>query len=665
MIMFRYLIAIVLVFIGVSLNLNGSSTAVWDNAGISVGIDNHRVETNKKGIKFGDWNLKPSNHDGIIFGTAREVRSDAWLVQTPFYLAQAAAGLPLSNKSYGLGGQNMVVAYNSPVKQISIIGKPFNWGFLFFSGERAISFYWCFKLIFMILLAFEVCMILTKKNLLLSCLGSFWISFSPLVQWWFMQHLGDLVFFSMAAIVTIHYFFEAKSKVAKSGFALLLCSSVIGFIFVIYPGYQVPLAYFLLFYFLAKLLTAIHRKAMDHIDWIILFFALLLFSVTLMITLGESWSAISATLNTVYPGKRIAVGGGIGLTYFMGILTNFFLPFEKLPPAFQAINACELSSTLNFLLLILVTLPFTIKRDKIKENAFGIYLSLFSLFLVFYASIAGLPKIGQKLTLFSFVEPNRAFQLAMVLGVFASIWYVNYLWETRKIQSKIVLWAGIAVQALFMAFCIQTTIFGEFGKVWLFMLLIVYLGSQMLVIYGKKRCFIVLMALLIAISGMTVNPVSQGLPGIYRKALAVKIKALVKSDKEAKWLADGDNLLYQYPQIFGAKMINGVRFYPDKKLWTLLDPGNQNEEKWNRYAHVKITLSTNKENHFENPSADQLRVKMNSSELNVLKVKYLVTNRELMPLLYENNLNAEMIYGPDKDGNRIYKISKLGLDNMP
>ncbi|BDP83759.1 hypothetical protein EfmAA610_09690 [Enterococcus faecium] len=60
------------------------------------------------------------------------------------------------NEDYSLNGQNMIIAYNSPVKDITVIGKPFNWGFFFLGRDRGLSFYWAMKLVVMVLLGFEV-----------------------------------------------------------------------------------------------------------------------------------------------------------------------------------------------------------------------------------------------------------------------------------------------------------------------------------------------------------------------------------------------------------------------------------------------------------------------------------------------------------------------------
>lgn len=55
-----------------------------------------------------------------------------------FYLSQAEEDFPLVNEDYSLNGQNMIIAYNSPVKDITVIGKPFNWHF--FPRKRSRTF---------------------------------------------------------------------------------------------------------------------------------------------------------------------------------------------------------------------------------------------------------------------------------------------------------------------------------------------------------------------------------------------------------------------------------------------------------------------------------------------------------------------------------------------
>ena len=228
----RYLIGVLVIVVIVTFNLNGSSLGVWDKY-VSQRDDGKKTD--------------------VIFGQNREVRSDEWLVQTPFYLSQAEEDFPLVNEDYSLNGQNMIIAYNSPVKDITVIGKPFNWGFFFLGRDRGLSFYWAMKLVVMVLLGFEVLMILTKRKKALSLIGAFALTFSPAVQWWFMQHVGDLIFFTLGLMTAFyHYFYNHDKKWLRTLMMLLVVIFGIGFILVIYPAHQVMLAYLLIFYLLQQ-----------------------------------------------------------------------------------------------------------------------------------------------------------------------------------------------------------------------------------------------------------------------------------------------------------------------------------------------------------------------------------------------------------------------------
>ncbi|MGC2935927.1 DUF7657 domain-containing protein, partial [Enterococcus faecium] len=75
----RFLIGVLVIVVIVTFNLNGSSLGVWDIY-VSQRDDGKKTD--------------------VIFGQNREVRSDEWLVQTPFYLSQAEVDFPLVNEHF-------------------------------------------------------------------------------------------------------------------------------------------------------------------------------------------------------------------------------------------------------------------------------------------------------------------------------------------------------------------------------------------------------------------------------------------------------------------------------------------------------------------------------------------------------------------------------------
>ena len=68
-----------------------------------------------------------------LYGDARPVRSDEWLVLTSYALAQAdhTPPFPVVNRNLGSDGQNMLVSHMSsvPVWHLSLLAKPATWGF--------------------------------------------------------------------------------------------------------------------------------------------------------------------------------------------------------------------------------------------------------------------------------------------------------------------------------------------------------------------------------------------------------------------------------------------------------------------------------------------------------------------------------------------------------
>ena len=111
---YRYALALVVFILGLVLNLNGSSIASWNRMGVTE-LQNGVQSKSKIEGDGSQWLSPFSNTDGVIFGIPRGIRSDEWMVQTSFFISQVNSGNQLVNENYGLSGQNMIVAYHSPV----------------------------------------------------------------------------------------------------------------------------------------------------------------------------------------------------------------------------------------------------------------------------------------------------------------------------------------------------------------------------------------------------------------------------------------------------------------------------------------------------------------------------------------------------------------------
>ena len=154
---------------------------------------------------FGD----ESTYNYELFGKSRPIRSDEWCVQTPMYFSQYYNEFSLISNKMSLAGQDMIIDYNSPVFDITLIGKAFTWGYLLFGNEYGLSWYWCSKLILGLLVCYELFYIILNEKVV-SCFGSFFIIFSPAIQWWYCPHMYDVFFLEYGIICSWLLFFYVK-----------------------------------------------------------------------------------------------------------------------------------------------------------------------------------------------------------------------------------------------------------------------------------------------------------------------------------------------------------------------------------------------------------------------------------------------------------------------
>ncbi|MFS1135869.1 hypothetical protein [Enterococcus hirae] len=626
----RYLIGLLVIVVIVTFNLNGSSLGVWDKY-VSQRDDGKKTD--------------------VIFGQNREVRSDEWLVQTPFYLSQAENDYPLVNPDYSLNGQNMIIAYNSPVKDITVIGKPFNWGFFFLGRDRGLSFYWAMKLVVMVLLGYEVLMILTKRKKALSLVGAFALTFSPAVQWWFMQHVGDLIFFTLGLMVAFyHYFYQHQKKWVRAMMMSLIVIFGLGFILVIYPAHQVMLAYLLVFYFVGLLLYYGKRITWDWFDAVLIIGAILFIGGVLIHFWLTSKDALLASLNTLYPGKRVSTGGKWHLGEFFYFLTNWKISFKDI----NFSNNSEVALFYHFFPTVFLASPFVLFGKKNSEQKlFGRILMLFCLFSIYWITL-GLPKWLAELTLLSYVPPFRAILTFSFAACLLTIWFIAYIWQEDVIPTWYKFFLLLANAGIFTYALVNSKMTKYFTEFEITMIVIVGTLILAFILFRRCRLFYLSFIALIVASGFFVNPVVEGTGAIFEKTLAKEIKAIDQADPQQVWLTEDE--LYNFTPTLGVKAFNSVRFYPDMKAWAKIDPDKKYEKYYNRYAHTRAFIAKEKTS-FVLDRPDMFSVTLNFKDAEKLGIKYVVSKRPLTDYNQLYQAQFTQLYGPDKDGYMIFEVT--------
>ena len=243
-----------------------------------------------------------------LLGIARSARSDEWASSTDYILSQGVGDNKFEYYADSLRGAvtDMFTLVNAPVKDILMLGKPFQIGFLLFGNEMGLSFYWYIRLVAMFLGAFELCMLVTNKNKKIALLGADMITFSAAVQWWYCL---DCLIWSQIIIVLANLFLETTKKWVKylSAFGILV--GLLSYLFILYPPWQVAFAYFMIGMLVWVVLRNWKNYKINIHDIVVIVITLLCFGLLVFRWLAMSADAISATMNTAYPGDRASHGG--------------------------------------------------------------------------------------------------------------------------------------------------------------------------------------------------------------------------------------------------------------------------------------------------------------------------------------------------------------------
>ncbi|MEI5994932.1 YfhO family protein [Candidatus Enterococcus mansonii] len=606
------------------------------------------------GSSLGMWDTYVSDYEeagtksGLILGKPRAVRSDEWLVQTPFSLSQTQTGFKQRNEVITIDGQDMIVGYNSAAIDIATIAKPFSWGYVLLGKEYGLSWVWGIKLIGMMLLSFEIGLILTKRNKYLSLLASVWIPFSSAIQWWFVSPVGDLIFFTLGFLVGIYnYFYYHERKARRLFFSILAVISISGFVLVLYPALQVPLGYLILLILIGFFLEFYKKIKLDKFDGLFIGGAVIATCVILGVSIRSSWESLFLVMNTVYPGKRVSVGGEFPRKDILLFLTNWKMPFMDVTYT----NNSELSSFYHFFFVILPLSPLIFLK-KIKENLYGFLLFVYCLFNLLWMSFS-FPSIIAKITLWSYVPSVRVIVSFGFASVLLSLWFIQYLWEKEAFKSLVVVIVLFINLGLYF-FALYTGNLRLYVSKWAIIIILVLAAFLIIALFKKwKVSFCVVMAGIILMTGIPVNPLAQGVAPVYEKKIAHEIQNVEKNDPNQLWA--GERLMYGYLPMLGVHTFNGVAFTPNLDSWEILDPDKKYEDVYNRYAHINVEIGEN-EIPLQLIQSDSIVARLNPQAIKAYGIKYLVTYKEIENLS-TSRIKFERLYGPDKDGAYIYKTN--------
>lgn len=620
----RYLFFLVLFIFCLVFKIHGSSIGMYD------GI----IENKLYGSKT------------EVFGSSRALRSDEWMVHTPYYFSQYYNNYNKYSKQMSYSGQNMILGYNAPVKDITTVAKPFTWGYMIFGNEYGLSWYWCLKLFLLILVSFELMMIITQNDKKISLFGTLLISFAPPLQWWFVPHMTDVFFWAMAVTTITYYFFVVNTNKKKILFTILLPISYIGYVLALFPSCQVPLAFISLALIIGFLIRDRNKITFTKKEWPRIAFAIVLILSILAYFTLTSIDDLKLLMNTVYPGSRVSTGNDMVYKDLFTDLTTLFLPYKDI----TYLNNCEASTFVHLCPLFLVVFS-EIKNNIIDKKDYLIGKILLVIIGVeLFFSLVGFPEILAKITFFKYI--NRMSLIYGFTALLFTLWsiYVIYRYKIKFKKRTIII--AIIVFGLSYLINISNNQL-KFMPMYVYILEIIYLCIvSYLFLKGKKILPFIMFSLLIIVSSFLINPISRGINAIKNHKTTELISNIIKDDN-SYWLVTDSPAYAGYVLACGARVANATNFYPDYGKWNLIDPDLKNDESYNRYANMTVDLTKNK-TEYSLITEDHLHISLNYLDLKKLKIKYIFTLKDLEEDLKNENINNELLYH-DRQIN-IYKL---------
>ena len=282
-----------------------------------------------------------------VAGSSQGIRSDEWMVATPMAIGQFnhVPAFPIINDNLGLDGQNMLIVGMAgvPVAHITALAKPTTWGYFLFDLRRALAWYWWFPVFACLFALWATLEILLPQRWRFNlAMAALFVTSSYIVAW--SNWPAYAVFFPALAFVLFNKILSSSSWFQTMLLGALLGLTVAGFFLILYPPWQISLAY--LFIFLS--IGVIVQKRLWKGIGLPQVLALAVSGLVATLLFGAWWSdakdAIAAIQATIYPGQRDTLTGG-GMTSW-----NFFRGFLNARTLFYhnstVTNPCESASFL-------------------------------------------------------------------------------------------------------------------------------------------------------------------------------------------------------------------------------------------------------------------------------------------------------------------------------
>ncbi len=596
------------------------------------------VSTGIHGFSITKWHelIDGSDQHEIILGEAQAIRSDDFIAELPLMIAQCThdPGFPVMNRNIGLGENMLANAVKLPVFHPLTFFRPHVWGF-FIGPNTGLAWLWNSYTVGVFYSFFLLAMLFSGNRFFLSLAGAVFFLYSPFVQFWSFHYL-ELTMFAAFILISLHGIIFSNRKSYMFAHMMVLCWSACGFMLNVYPAYQVPLSYLILFLLIGFILNRYYFTNNNNWRELFLKSSVLVFAGVIVLIIGlyyfsENKEVISITQNTIYPGMRFETGGNFTL---QRLFSNLLFPWIRDKSLVEFGNISELGSFLFIFPLIFIIHLYNRIQHKEKMDVITACLFLYIFCMLIYLFV-GIPRPVSKYSLMYLVTTNRA---VIGIGVANFLLILRYLHMQQDVKSKS-LKGFVSLTIFIMIVIFGITMGKKVSGISTTHIFIAGISYGLLTYYfmdqkTKVGSFIVLTVIMM-FSTFSFNPVVRnGADFIADNPLSKKILEIEK-EKKNTWTTFAPWLLTNYLRMIGVQSINGTQSYPQQELWRAFDPEDAYSNDYNRFGHTTFTAIPNTEKkRILSPFPNQIEVYIHPNDpvFTSLGVDYFLVNQENSPV---------------------------------
>jgi hypothetical protein len=516
----------------------------------------------------------------------RPIRSDEWYVRLPWVVSRERN--EFSSEMQSLGRHDPWITYDLPASGPQVILKPHLSPYLFLDINRAVAAEW-WILVFGVAIAAYVFMKALGIRPQIALPMALLLSATPGFHWWNINASFSPILYGGFGGAAFLASLRTVSRANR-----ILCGLLSGWMFacatvVLYPPFQIPTLGALGLVLTVHCLHELRAKRLCG-TLTTLGAAFASFVVLVSWFFFSHRSGLTALAQTVYPGARRVLSGGVNITSILG--APYDLKYSEIVSgtANQA-NQSENSSTFFFALPMIFLLGAGVYIRKGARVRHTIYSLVLWFTCLMSWMLLSLPARFGQLTMLSRVPPTRlkpaiAFT-AMILAAMILQFRLHQNTRGRRLLAWgvfafITLWIGTRVVVNDLP--ISPSDVWLFGGMWLIPLAIAMTRFMTLGLW--------LLTIVSLVTVARINPINRSIDPLVKNPLSQVVNQLDPNRTET-WMTFSGT-----PQVRGVIVATGVNSlasvspYPDREFWLKLDPTEQYKNDWNRYAHIQMVSNT-------------------------------------------------------------------------